>query len=117
MSIILNDNEFNIKNVFFDIESNKNNRSYTSTFSRINYSNEFMTLKNICIKLTNTAYNIEEFILNKYISYVTANKPDNGNTFTPCYAIKNMTGSNKIIKISGIWENNSGTFGLAYKTF
>ena len=117
MSIILNDNEFNIKNVFFDIETNKNNRNYSSTFSRINYSNEFMTLKNICIKLTNTSYNIEDYLLNKYLSYITHNKPDVGNVYTPCYSIKNISGPNKIIKISGIWENNTGTFGIAYKTF
>lgn len=117
MSIILNDSEFNIKNVFFDIETNKNNRSYTSTFSRINYSNEFMTLKNICIKLTNTTYNIEEFILNKYLTYISINKPDLGINYTPYYSFRHISGSNKIIKISGIWENNTGMFGLAFKTF
>ena len=117
MSIILNDTEFNIKNVFFDIETNKNNRNFASTFSRINYSNEFMTLKNICIKLSTSAYNIEEFILKKYLSYISNNKPDLGINYTPCYAIRHISGCNKIIKISGIWENNTGMFGLAYKTF
>ena len=47
MSIMLAD--FNINCVFFDIEPNKTPRCYTSTFARINYSNDFMTLKNICI--------------------------------------------------------------------
>lgn len=115
MSIMLAD--FNINCVFFDIEPNKTPRCYTSTFARINYSNDFMTLKNICIKYTTSALNIEEYILNKYLCYITDNKPDLGYIRTPCYAIKNITGFNKIIKISGIWENSSGMFGLAFKTF
>ena len=55
MSIILKD--FNIKCVYFEIETNKTPRCYTSTFARINYSNEFMTLKNICINYTALAIN------------------------------------------------------------
>ena len=115
MSIILKD--FNIKCVYFEIETNKTPRCYTSTFARINYSNEFMTLKNICINYTALAINIEHYILNKYLSYMTKYKPDVGYNRTPCYAVKNVSDINKIIKISGIWENSSGLFGIAFKTF
>jgi hypothetical protein len=117
MSIILNETDFFIKNVFFDNEPNKNIREFNSSFSRIKYSTELMTLKNICIKFNNQADTIEELILKKYLSYITTNKPNIGATYTPCYSIKSKIGFNQFVKISGIWENNSGTFGIAYKTF
>ena len=48
---------------------------------------------------------------------MTKYKPDVGYNRTPCYAVKNVSDINKIIKISGIWENSSGLFGIAFKTF
>jgi len=117
MSIILNESDFFIKHVFFDNEPNKNIREFNSSFSRIKYSTELMTLKNVCIKINKEAHIVEELILKKYLSYITTNKPDIGSVYTPCYSIISTIGHNQFVKISGIWENNSGTFGLAYKTF
>jgi len=117
MSIVLKHNDFNYSNVFF-IDSVKTTNRFNSTFSRINYATDLMTLKTICINVSDELCKIENDILNKYLLYKTYNKPHLGYNLKQSYSLQD-TGQDTFltIKISGIWENHDGTFGLTYKTF
>lgn len=113
MSIILDN--FNINNVYFN--NPKNNGRYNSSFYRINYGNDLMTLKSICIQNSNDIFQIEQCILNKYIEYQTYNKPTPSYSLEPKLCFQNIQDcSDMVIKISGVWENNEGTCGLTFKT-
>ena len=50
MCVILNNNNFNIDNIYF-VESVKNNVKNYSFFSRIIYSTDFFSLKNIYLQI------------------------------------------------------------------
>ena len=124
MCVILNETNFNIDNVYF-VENVKNNVKSNSYFSRIIYSTDFFSLKNIYLPINiqdmsfkdqylkttiyfneeksnlDYLYYLEEAILNKYIEYKTYNKP--GCKIFPSYSIKNQCKLNFI----KVFKNNN----------
>jgi hypothetical protein len=124
MNLVLDENNYNINNIFF-YEPVKNTVMDDSKFIRIIYSDEHVILNGIYLKLDiNNSDNIvklldrlEKDILDKYkINKNNINK-------NRCLKIqeqlqflinKNSTSKSIILKISGIWETNL-TIGLTYK--
>ena len=108
MSIIFKFPDYDENELFF-VESVKNNVKSNSYFSRIIYSNYFMSLKNIYFAFTlkdvnyrdqylktiiyfdeskndlTELYNIEKNIIDKYIAY---RQNYNNEIINPCYCIK-----------------------------
>ena len=138
MNLVLDTNNFSLKNIFFG-DSIKNTVMNDSSFIRIIYSNKNFILNGIYIKIDfeketnqikflensnniktiNLIEKIENYILNTY-----------NNSKNHCYKIKdqinfiiykslayNQTNQNKlnyILKISGIWETTT-QIGITYK--
>tara|TARA_A100001035_G_scaffold280247_2_gene284900 strand:- start:7800 stop:8234 length:435 start_codon:yes stop_codon:yes gene_type:complete len=137
MNIVINMNEFSLKNIFFN-EAIKNTVINDSNFIRILYSNKDFTLNGIYIKvdfiktsnynkffenttnLTIIKYveNLETHILNIY----NKNKQHNYKIHEQIsYIATKITSSSSnksifsyIFKVSGIWETNS-VIGITYK--
>ncbi len=137
MNIVINMNEFSLKNIFFN-EAIKNTVINDSSFIRILYSNKEFTLNGIYIKLdfiktinynkffensnnlTIIKYieNLETYILNSY----NKNKEHNYKIHEQitylsskiCNSSSNKSIFSYIFKISGIWETNT-VIGITYK--
>ena len=124
MNLVLDENNYNINNIFF-YEPVKNTVMDDSKFIRIIYSDEHVILNGLYLKLDiKNNNNVLDFldktereILNKYkINKNNVNK-------NRCIKIqeqlqflinKNIPNKNVIIKISGIWETNL-IMGLTFK--
>ena len=124
MNLVLDENNYNINNIFF-YEPVKNTVMDDSKFIRIIYSDEHVILNGIYLKIdVDNSDNIvklldrlEKDILDKYkINKNNINK-------NRCLKIqeqllflinKNSTNKSIILKISGIWETNA-MIGLTYK--
>ena len=137
MSIIFKFSDYDENELFF-VESVKNNVKCNSYFSRIIYSNYFMSLKNIYFTFTlkdvsyreqylktiiyfdeakndlTPLYNIEKDIIDKYIAY---RQNFNNETITPYYCIKQQFKLNyiKVFKNSTLSNSNSETTELYIK--
>jgi hypothetical protein len=102
---------FNIQFVLF-LQPIKNKLIDNATFTKIVYSPQFISLNGIYIYIKDqpieSILKIEKDILQSYSCFSSSE---------PSYLIaKGLTryDHNKIIKISGIWENDK-QYGLAYK--
>lgn len=149
MYIILHDDNFNIKNVFFS-EREKNNVIQNCFFTHILYSDKNITLNNLVFKLNipcmdfvdktrryhhthnnvsvcvykikhcpwiQKVIKIESAILNLY-NYATQEYNIHYNLkHTLEKGILNITGEegNKILRISGVWQDKMNNIGLIYK--
>ena len=102
---------YNIQNVLF-LQPIKNKLIENATFIKIVYSPQCTSLNGIYIYIKDQSMEsilkIEKDILNAYASFSSAE---------PSYVMSkglNRYEHNKILKISGIWENDK-QYGLAYK--
>jgi hypothetical protein len=123
MNLVLDENNYNINNIFF-YEPVKNTVMDDSKFIRIIYSDEFVTLNGLYLKINmndkNTPNYLEQverdilskFTLNKNI--VNKNKSIKIKDQLLFLLGKNNLDSKFLLKISGIWETNL-TIGLTYK--
>ena len=123
MNLVLDENNYNINNIFF-YEPVKNTVMDDSKFIRIIYSDEFVILNGLYLKIDisnkNTSNYLEQverdilskFTLNKNI--VNKNKSIKIKDQLLFLLGKNNLDSKFLLKISGIWETNL-TIGLTYK--
>ena len=123
MNLVLDENNYNINNIFF-YEAVKNTVMDDSKFIRIIYSDEFVILNGLYLKINisnkNTPNYLEQlerdilskFTLNKNI--VNKNKSIKIKDQLLFLLGKNNLDSKFLLKISGIWETNL-TIGLTYK--
>ena len=123
MNLVLDENNYNINNIFF-YEPVKNTVMDDSKFIRIIYSDEFVILNGLYLKINisnkNTPNYLEQverdilskFTLNKNI--VNKNKSIKIKDQLLFLLGKNNLDSKFLLKISGIWETNL-TIGLTYK--
>jgi predicted nucleotidyltransferase len=108
MNCVMSLAQFKIENIF--LLEKKDNIIIDGYFTKIIYSNNYITLNGIYLKinLNDKIYNIENMILEYYRSVTNSNKK--------CYLsiYKQLKFRTVILKISGIWEN-SDSYGLTYK--
>jgi hypothetical protein len=124
MNLVLDENNYNINNIFF-YEPVKNTVMDDSKFIRIIYSDEHVILNGLYLKLDiekkictgNFLDKTEREILNKYKinkNNVNKNKCIKIQEQLQFFINKNISNKNIVIKISGIWETNL-MIGLTYK--